>query len=104
MRGIVSISMKIITFNIRGLGGLVKKKEIQKVVREQKPDLLCVQETKIGVVDRLICAQLWDCDDFQWVFKSANGSTGGLLMAWNPSSFVMSDFFEGDYLLGVEGR
>lgn len=26
MRGIVSISMKIITFNIRGLGGLVKEK------------------------------------------------------------------------------
>lgn len=25
-------------------------------------------------------------------------------MAWNPSSFVMSDSFEGDYLLGVEGR
>lgn len=76
MRGIASISMKIITFNIRGLGGLVKKKEMQKVVREQKPDLLCVQETKMGVVDRLICAQLWDCDDFSGCLSPPMGLLG----------------------------
>lgn len=60
----MQFQMKLISYNIRGLGGKVKKKEIQKLVREQKPNMLCVQETKMEVVDRKVCAQLWDCDDF----------------------------------------
>lgn len=47
----MQFQMKLISYNIRGLGGKVKKKEIQKLVREQKPNMLCVQETKMEVVD-----------------------------------------------------
>lgn len=46
------------------------------MVQEQKLDFLCVQETKMGVVDRLICAQLWDCDDFSGCLSPPMGLLG----------------------------
>lgn len=50
--------MKLITFNIRGLGG-VKKRELKDLVRQQKPDMLCIQETKMEGVDGRLSSMLW---------------------------------------------
>lgn len=37
--------MKLVSYNIRGLGGRVKKIEIRDVVMEDKMDLVCIQES-----------------------------------------------------------
>jgi len=47
--------MKIISFNIRGLGAVVKKREIRRLVLEKKPAVLCIQEMKMEVVDEFLC-------------------------------------------------
>jgi exonuclease III len=39
--------MKIISWNIRVLGGVEKRKEVRKLVEDQNPLLVCLQETKL---------------------------------------------------------
>jgi exonuclease III len=39
--------MKIITWNVRGLGRLDKRKEVGKLVREKNTFIVCLQETKL---------------------------------------------------------
>lgn len=102
-RGVSGFFMKLISFNIMGLGK-VKKKEIQKIVQDQKPDMLLVQETKVEVVNRRAYAQLWDCDDFLWVCKPSVGSVGGLLIMWKPSSFDLVESFQSTHVFGVLER
>lgn len=51
--------MKIISYNIRGLGRWEKKREIQKLVRQRSPSVVCIQETKLIVVDDVVCRFLW---------------------------------------------
>jgi len=43
--------MKIISYNIRGLGSFEKKKEIQKMVKFYRPWILCVQQTKLEIIN-----------------------------------------------------
>lgn len=39
--------IKAISFNLKGLGSLLKRKEILKLVRKENFDFLFIQETKI---------------------------------------------------------
>jgi len=41
------VSMKILTYNVRGLGGCEKRKEVRQLVLEKHPLVLCLQETKL---------------------------------------------------------
>jgi len=43
--------MKIISWNVRGLGGFEKRREVCNLVREKKPLILCIQETKLVSID-----------------------------------------------------
>jgi len=50
--------MKIITWNVRGLGRVEKRKEVMSLVMEKGPSILCLQETKLYVCDEALCASL----------------------------------------------
>lgn len=39
--------MKLVSYNIRGIGGQAKKAAIRKLIREESIDLICLQETKV---------------------------------------------------------
>jgi len=47
--------MKIVTYNIRGLRRGIKWKAIKKLVVKEQGDMLCLQETKKEMVDRIVC-------------------------------------------------
>lgn len=55
--------MKIISYNSRGLGDRLKKQEVQRMVVDHKPDLICLQETKLEEVDSRLCCLLWGSYD-----------------------------------------
>jgi len=52
------VSMKLISYNMRGLGGWEKRREVQRLVREKKPFVMCIQETKLQVLNDFVCRSL----------------------------------------------
>jgi exonuclease III len=42
--------MKICSWNVRGLGGFEKQKEVRKLIGDTKSFIVCLQETKRGGV------------------------------------------------------
>ena len=44
--------MKIVTYNVRGLGRGLKWASIRNLVKKEQVDLLCLQETKKEVIDK----------------------------------------------------
>lgn len=96
--------MKIMTFNIRGLGGLMKRKEIKKMIQSEKIEFVCIQETKKDVVDKKLVGSMWSHENFDWIYAGANGMSGGLPSMWNTEVFVKESLWGDEGALGVRGR
>jgi exonuclease III len=77
------VKMKYISYNIRGLGSWEKRKEIQKLVKQHRPWILCVQETKLEVINEFLCVSLWGNQNFGFSYRPSVGASGGILTLWN---------------------
>jgi hypothetical protein len=71
--------MKIITWNIRGLGGLEKRKEVRKLVGDLNPSIVCLQETKLQTCDVFLCSSLWGNSPHAFSYRPSAEASGGLL-------------------------
>jgi exonuclease III len=44
--------MIICSWNVRGLGGRVKKRKVKELIIREKVEVMAIQETKLGVIDK----------------------------------------------------
>ncbi|XP_057425670.1 uncharacterized protein LOC130719036 [Lotus japonicus] len=95
--------MKILSFNVRGLGGRGKMRVIREVVCHHHVEVLFVQETKLQRISTRTCAQLWGESGFDWKATPAVNRGGGLLCIWNPNLFVLEECVEGQGFIGLVG-
>ena len=79
--------MNILSYNIRGLGRVIKWASIRRLFGKHKIDLLCLQETKRDSLDKALCQALWGHLDFEWEWVPAVNTAGGLLCVWNNHNF-----------------
>jgi exonuclease III len=57
--GVVEVvTVRIISWNVRGLGSLEKWREVRQLVREKNPFILCIQETKLSIFDDSVCKSI----------------------------------------------
>ncbi|XP_058774728.1 uncharacterized protein LOC131649000 [Vicia villosa] len=95
--------MKIISYNTRGLGGVAKKKEILNMIKVQKPTFVCIQETKVEVLDRNICFSMWGSNEFDFASKPSEGRSGGIVTMWDRSKFELQNSRILNHAIWVEG-
>ena len=74
--------MKLMTYNVRGLGGRVKRKALKQIVMKEKVEILCVQESKLEVVDQKICKEVWGDSEVEWRAVPATNRAGGIITLW----------------------
>jgi len=75
--------MKIISWNVRGLGSFEKRREVSKLVREKKPFILCLQESKLAVFDTTVCKAIRGNVIADFSFQPSVGASGGLVTIWD---------------------
>lgn len=95
--------MKIISWNVRGLGGFAKRPEVRKLINEKNPSIVCIQETKLSVID-VMCASLWGSSTQSYSFRPAVGASGGLLIMWDSSVVEVWSSFSMQHVLIIHGR
>jgi hypothetical protein len=93
--------MIIMSFNIRGLGGRVKRQRIRDLIRVNKVDFLALQETKMEMVIEKFCHNLWGSADCNWAFWPSEGASGGLLSIWGKNNSNLIFSFMGEGFVGV---
>ncbi|KAK9283175.1 hypothetical protein L1049_011409 [Liquidambar formosana] len=93
----------VISWNVRGLGGRVKRRVARKLIKDWKVDVLCIQETKLEMMDASCIRQIWgNCNaQFEWV--KSEGSVGGLCLIWDVNFFTKIDCILGDRFILVAG-
>lgn len=75
--------MKLISFNVRGLGGWKKRRVFQRMVRERCSLVVCIQETELEVIDNSLCRYLWGSPELGYSFRPFVGAFEGLLTLWD---------------------
>lgn len=75
--------MKILSYNIRGAGTRVKRKEVHDLVRKLGVEFCCIQETKLEVLDDKYLKFMWGENNVGWVVRNSVGRSSGLLTIWN---------------------
>lgn len=84
-------SMKLVSWNIRGMSSDFKKRYLRKLVADKKPEFLLRQESKLEVVDRFIMQRIWFDADFEFAEVPAEGASGGVITIWNNSVFKVEE-------------
>ena len=69
--------MKLLSWNVRGLGGFEKRREVRLLVAEKQPFIICLQETKLSSCDVSLCMSFWGNSNHDFSFRPSVGASGG---------------------------
>lgn len=95
--------MKILSINIKGLGGATKVRMLRNLLRQEDIDFIALQETGLSDGVENIVRSIWTQDDYEFSHSPACGRSGGLLYIWRKTVFKASVAFAGQGFLYVSG-
>lgn len=87
-------------WNVRGLGDPNKHRLIMDAVSSCKPNIVCLQEMKLCHIDSFTIRRFLPASLNNFCFQPADGTRGGILMAWD-SSVDGAELAKGDSSLSV---
>jgi len=96
--------MKIVSWNVRGLAGFEKRREVCQLVTENKPIILCIQETKLSLFDTQVCRAMWGDVDVDFSFQPSLGASGGLVTMWDKKEVEVWSSMSFEHVLVILGR
>ena len=77
------MNLKIISWNVRGLNDRDKRLQVRNMVRRWRPDVICLQETKMELITRAVIRSLWRGQHVDWSYLGSCGAFGGVLLMWD---------------------
>jgi hypothetical protein len=78
------LQYKILTWNVRGLNNGARQEDVKQVIGICKPDLVCLQETKMeAITNTIVRSSLGHEYQDNFVYLPAVGSSGGVIIAAN---------------------
>ncbi|KAJ9682358.1 hypothetical protein PVL29_018304 [Vitis rotundifolia] len=77
------MKIRILSWNIRGANNCDKIKVIKALIKKNRVDLGCLQETKIQEMSRGLIRSLGVGRFLKWGAVDSRGSTGGIVVFWD---------------------
>ena len=77
------MNVKIISWNVRGLNEQDKRLRVRNLIRRWGLDVVCFQETKMGLINRAVSRSLWGGQHVDWSYLGSCGAFGGVLVMWD---------------------
>lgn len=95
--------MNLLSMNIRGFESGLKQSRIREVCFSKKVNFLGLQETMVSSISLMQISLFWGNYNFDSVYQSSVGKSGGIISIWDPVSFVKNNVFSGEGYLVVIG-
>jgi len=64
--------MKVICYNVRGLGGFEKRAEVRCLIQDKQPIVVCLQESKLNVLDDFFIKTIWGSAPCDYCYQASN--------------------------------
>ena len=91
------MKLKILSWNVRGVNDLDKRKVIRNFIRTHRVDLVCLQETKVQEMNNEMVRSLGVGRFLNWTALNAEGSAGGILLIWDKRHISLVDSMVGNF-------
>ncbi|WVZ85170.1 LOW QUALITY PROTEIN: hypothetical protein U9M48_032120 [Paspalum notatum var. saurae] len=75
----------ILIWNARGLNNKARRNSVREVVLSSKADIVCLQETKVEVMNHFLFSSVFGSEFDKFAALPASGTRGGVLVAWKSS-------------------
>ena len=98
------MKLKLLSWNVRGANEKVKRKIIKTFIRNQRVDLMCIQETKIQQMSEGVVRSLGSGRFLDWRALDASGTAGGILICWDKRTLEILDWEEGQFSLSCSSK
>lgn len=85
----MDINPQVLCWNVRGLNCPAKRAAVREFVQTTKMNLVCLQETKLDVVDQFVVLQCLGPSFDGFDCLPASETRGGILLAWDRSVMDM---------------
>jgi exonuclease III len=79
--------MRLLSWNVRGLGDDSKNDTICKAIDEAKVDILCLQETKLVEITIFKARKFLPAKFTDFLYYPSDGASAGLLITWNQKDY-----------------
>ena len=77
--------MKILIWNVRGLGDDDKCSLVRDVLTSCRPSIVCLQETKLQVLTQFKLRSFLTANLYNHAASPSDGASGGILVAWDST-------------------
>ncbi|RVW35575.1 Transposon TX1 uncharacterized 149 kDa protein [Vitis vinifera] len=98
------MKLRILSWNVRGANDSSKRRVIKAVIRSQRVDLFCLQETKIQTLSEGLVRSLGSGRWSNWAALDALGSAGGILVCWDKRSLEVMETEVGKFSVSCRIR
>jgi exonuclease III len=83
-------SERLLIWNVRGLNARSHQDMVRELVTAERLSLVCLQETKFHVIADFDIMQILNAR-FDYAYLPVDGTRGGILVAWLPSIWSISN-------------
>jgi hypothetical protein len=77
--------------------------EVQKLVSEKQPFVLCIQESKLRIVEDVLIKSLWGETACGYSYQPSVGASGGLVTVWDTSCVTVWSTMSYSHVLVIKG-
>ena len=98
------MKIRLLSWNVRGANDSSERKVIKAMIRSQKVDLFCVQETKIQSMTKSLVRSLGSGRFLDWGAMGAQGVAGGILICWDKRTLEVLEMEMGQFSISCKLR
>ena len=93
------MKLRILSWNVRGANDREKRNLIKEVIKSQKANLVCLQETKIQEMSNGLVKSLRVGRCLEWGVLNSSGAAGGVLVFWDNRILQLEEMEGGKFTI-----
>lgn len=93
------MKLNLVSWNVRGLNNLKKRRIVKSLVTNWKADIICFLETKLDGEIKDIVSQIWGGRRVRYACLEASGTRWGIMMLWDCKVWKTEMLQTGAYTL-----
>ena len=98
------MKIRLLSWNVRGANDSSKRKVIKAMIRSQKVDLFCIQQTKIQSMSEGLVRSLGSGRFLDWGAMGAQGAAGRILICWDKRTLEVLEMEMGHFSISCRLR